>query len=237
MFPHFKVAKTAQITLYNKTSNAQTGNRFAQFAHVRIITELFGLEGTSWGQLAPSPSAQAGSARAGCPTQCPIGWVLRSLQPSSTTHSSVSRPPHSRKSVFLFHLVVRWNLMCLDLPHVLSLDTAEKSLPWPIGCFYILVRCPCDWSPEGWTAPYSSLSPFVRWSLSVTRSHVHSYHVQTHSKYNSVLPMQNGLLRWLKIFNNINFLLAQLSVSQQDVSTCLNISDKSNHISDYYLIK
>lgn len=47
MFPHFKVAKTAQITLYNKTSNAQTGNRFAQFAYVRIITELFGLEGTS----------------------------------------------------------------------------------------------------------------------------------------------------------------------------------------------
>lgn len=40
MFPHFKIVKTAQISLYNNTSNAQRGNRFAQLAHVRIIREF-----------------------------------------------------------------------------------------------------------------------------------------------------------------------------------------------------
>lgn len=73
----------------------------------------------------------------------------------------------------------------------------------PLGFFYALIRCPCDWSPEG--SRYSSLSPYVRQPLPITRSHVHSYHVQTHSKYNSVLPTQNGLLRWVNVFNNIIF--------------------------------
>lgn len=60
---------------------------------------------------------------------------------------------------------------------------------------------------------YSSLSPYV-WGpyLCIVRSHVHSCHVQTHSKYNSVLPMKNGLLRWLKIFNNMFFCGTAISI-------------------------